>query len=405
MPLIHYYRKGGDDMKQIFDYALDDNGEISIRGLKGNIELTDIVIPGQINGHPVTKIANYAFSNMKVLKTISFPREMEKIGTAAFKNSGIESVTIRNNIRIVGSECFLGCKNLSKVQWESDATIPTYCFYNCINLKEFDFSSVKYIGNRAFGNSGLIKIYLGENIEYVYDAAFEDCKELQTADWLCKCDIPMLCFSGCIRLTDFDFFNVKVVGNSSFSSSGLTNINLKPNIKKVMNGAFNHCESLIEVKWDCEADIPYNCFGECMSLEKFKSTDKTLEIHEYAFSGCGKLSSVTDLHVSIMFSRCFLGCSSLSRLDLSSVVQINNFAFSECGLVHLYLGKNTKIVGHNAFENCHNLRTVEWLCEADIERNCFLDCAQLEKVTITDKVRKIVFDAFPKVKDIDITFV
>ena len=49
--------------------------------------------------------------------------------------------------------------------------------------------------------------------------------------------------------------------------------------------------------------------------------------------------------------------------------------------------------------------TVEWLCEADIGKNCFLDCTRLEKVTISDKVRKIVFDAFPKCKDIDITFI
>lgn len=405
MPLIHYYRKGGNDLKQIFDYALDDNGEISIRGLKGNIELTDIVIPGQINGHPVTKIANYAFSNMKVLKTISFPKEMQKIGTAAFKNSGIESVTIRNNIRIVGSECFASCKKLSKVQWESNAPISGYCFYNCINLKDFDFSPVKYIENRAFGNSGLIKIYLGENIECVYDAAFEDCEQLQTVDWLCNCHIPMLCFSGCIRLTNFDFSNVEVVGNSSFSSSGLTNINLKPNIRKVWNGAFCHCENLIEVKWDCEADIPYACFEKCTSLKKFKASDKTINIHEYAFGGCGQLSSVTGLHVSIVFSRCFIGCSSLASLDLLSAVQIDDFAFYGCGLVRLCLGKNTKVVGLNAFESCHSLRTVEWLCEADIGKNCFLDCTRLEKVTISDKVRKIVFDAFPKCKDIDITFI
>lgn len=392
-------------MEQFFDYILNDSEEVIIKGLKGNIKLADIVIPDQINGHPVTEIANYAFSNMKTLKTISFPKEMKKIGIAAFKNSGIESVTISNNIRLVGVESFSDCSKLSKVCWESNATISGFCFHNCINLKEFDFSSAKYIGKRAFRKSGLIKIYLEKNIECVYDAAFEDCEQLQTVDWLCNCHIPMLCFSGCIRLTNFDFSNVEVVGNSSFSSSGLTNINLKPNIRKVWNGAFCHCENLIEVKWDCEADIPYACFEKCTSLKKFKASDKTINIYEYAFGGCRQLSSVTGLHVSIVFSRCFIGCSSLASLDLLSAVQIDDFAFYGCGLVRLCLGKNTKVVGLNAFESCHSLRTVEWLCEADIGKNCFLDCTRLEKVTISDKVRKIVFDAFPKCKDIDITFI
>ena len=121
-------------MRQIFDYVLNGNGEISIKGLKGNIKLADISIPNQINGIPVTEIANYAFSNMETLKAISFPNEMKKIGNAAFKNSGIESLTIRNNIRIVGIECFSNCKKLSKVRWESNAPISGYCFYNCINL-------------------------------------------------------------------------------------------------------------------------------------------------------------------------------------------------------------------------------------------------------------------------------
>lgn len=355
------FKKGGDKLEQFFDYILNDSEEVIIKGLKGNIKLADIVIPDQINGHPVTEIANYAFSNMKTLKTISFPKEMKKIGIAAFKNSGIESVTISNNIRLVGVESFSDCSKLSKVCWESNATISGFCFRNCINLKEFDFSSAKYIGKRAFRKSGLIKIYLGENIECVYDAAFEDCEQLQTVDWLCNCHIPMLCFSGCIRLTNFDFSDVKVVGNSSFSSSGLTNINLKPNIRKVWNGAFCHCENLIEVKWDCEADIPYACFKECTSLKKFKASDKTINIHEYAFGGCGQLSSVTGLHVSIVFSRCFMGCSSLASLDLLSAVRIDDFAFYGCGLVRLCLGKNTKVVGLNAFESCHSLRTVEWL--------------------------------------------
>ena len=399
------FKKGGDKLEQFFDYILNDNEEVIIKGLKGNIKLADIVIPDQINGHPVTEIANYAFSNMKTLKTISFSKEMKKIGIAAFKNSGIESVTISNNIRLVGVESFSDCSKLSKVCWESNANISEFCFRNCINLKKFDFSSAKYIGKRAFRKSGLIKIYLGGNIECVYDAAFEDWEQLQTVDWLCNCHIPMLCFSGCICLTNFDFSNVEVVGNSSFSSSGLTNINLKPNIRKVWNGAFCHCENLIEVKWDCEADIPYACFEKCTSLKKFKASDKTINIHEYAFGGCGQLSSVTGLHVSIVFSRCFIGCSSLASLDLLSAVRIDDFAFYGCGLVRLCLGKNTKVVGLNAFESCHSLRTVEWLCEADIGKNCFLDCTRLEKVTISDKVRKIVFDAFPKCKDIDITFI
>lgn len=98
-------------MEQFFDYILNDNEEVIIKGLKGNIKLADIVIPDQINGHPVTEIANYAFSNMKTLKTISFSKEMKKIGIAAFKNSGIESVTISNNIRLVGVESFSDYKS------------------------------------------------------------------------------------------------------------------------------------------------------------------------------------------------------------------------------------------------------------------------------------------------------
>ena len=52
---------------------------------------TDIRIPGEYNGLPVTKIANEAFYNCENIKSVTIPESVTSIGACAF--SGCDGLT------------------------------------------------------------------------------------------------------------------------------------------------------------------------------------------------------------------------------------------------------------------------------------------------------------------------
>ena len=86
------------------------NNQVTITGYEG--EITNITIPGKIEGYPVTKIKDSAFSNCKTLKSIIIPNSVTEIGWWAFQWSGITEIVIPNSVNKIGESAFSYCENL-----------------------------------------------------------------------------------------------------------------------------------------------------------------------------------------------------------------------------------------------------------------------------------------------------
>lgn len=110
-----------------------DNGEeVMIRGYIGT--QGDIVIPQEIGGLPVTRIAESAFK----------------------ENSTIRSVVIPDSVVEIGESAFYSCKNLQKVVLSKNVTeIRKNTFCICSSLQEIDLDHVSVIGDQAFMYAGL----------------------------------------------------------------------------------------------------------------------------------------------------------------------------------------------------------------------------------------------------------
>lgn len=74
-----------------FSYILDNGGTITINGYSG--EKTDMVIPSEINGYPVTQIMGHAFNGRSDLTGVTIPETIRHIGHYAFYQcTGLEEI-------------------------------------------------------------------------------------------------------------------------------------------------------------------------------------------------------------------------------------------------------------------------------------------------------------------------
>jgi hypothetical protein len=115
-----------------FDYTI--NGSVTITKYNGSGG--DVVIPGAINGQPVTRIGDEAFYGSQGLSNVTIPESVTYIGQFAFYGcTGLDDVTIPENTSIVGQYAFYGCRGLSNVTIPEGVTwIGWKAFADCTSL-------------------------------------------------------------------------------------------------------------------------------------------------------------------------------------------------------------------------------------------------------------------------------
>ena len=280
----------------------------------------------------------------------------------------------------------------------------------------------------AFESTSIVDIKIGENIRKIGDDAFYSCEKLSSVTWNHKCDvIPDFCFLGCSNLTQFDFSDIKKIGQYAFEKSGLQKVFLPENIKIIEIGTFRECSGLRSVTWNCTCDvIPNFCFAVCSNLTNFDFSgikkigkyafkesglqevwlsESIKNIEEGTFKECSGLRSVTwNCTCDVIPASCFAFCSNLTQFDLSGIKKVGTSAFEKSGLTSVTLSKGT-IVCKKCFVHCKSLAKVEWLSARNIEGNIFAGCKNIKEICISDKVKNIEASAFASSPNAEITFI
>lgn len=185
------------------------NDEVTITGFNDdkpdvNKPSTNVVIPATIEGKPVTKIAESAFSG-KIIDTVEIPASVTEIGANAFKGCAyLTSVTFTGDgLVTIGDSAFALCQKLASCNIPATVTtigasafvgaaittvtIPsgvtelnTGVFASCRGIKEITIpATVAKINNGVFGScSGLTKLTV-ESADTIFegDTIFENCSD------------------------------------------------------------------------------------------------------------------------------------------------------------------------------------------------------------------------------------
>ena len=84
--------------------------------------VSEIVIPAEYEGLPVTVIGGYAFEDCDSMKSVIIPDSVTMIEFGAFYGcDGLASITIPSSVYYIGDWAFESCTNLSSIYFDGDA--------------------------------------------------------------------------------------------------------------------------------------------------------------------------------------------------------------------------------------------------------------------------------------------
>ena len=433
-------------------YEILDN-HVEITGYEG--VSTEIVIPSEIEGLPVTSIGDMAFANFYSLTSISIPDGVSSIGYAAFINChSLASISIPDSVSSIGDEAFKYCFNLTSIPIPDRLTyIGHQAFSGCSGLTSFSIpDTVTHIGFYAFsGCSSLTSISIPDSVTTIFDEAFARCSSLtgihvdannpnyssdeqgvlfnkdktklmQAPGAIAGAytipdsvtSIERASFERCANLTGINIpDSVTSIGLYAFRDcSSLTSIDISARVTTIGDHAFANCSSLTGIHVDADnpnysSDAQGVLFNKdktellqppCMLAGSYVIPASVTLISERAFSDCSNLTSISipDGVTSIGIET-FAFCSGLTSIVLPDTISfIDSSAFFGCSnLVSVDLPDAITVIADHVFSGCSSLSNIDLPDTlTSIEENAFIQCTSLTSIDFPDTITSIGSGAF-----------
>lgn len=221
----------------------------------------DLVIPGQLDRYPVTRIGYMAFMGCENLTSVAIPFGVVDIGDMAFMYCfNLADVAIPDSVTSIGEVAFLYCYSLE------DVTIP---------------GSVKSIGYSAFGGCGLIDVTLPGSVTSIGANPFVFCplRSISVADGnpayeqiegvlFDKQQKMLVSYTGAWKGVYIIPDGVESIGEMAFGNcEGLIDVIIPDSVKSIGSAAFKGCSGLTGVIIPSGVtDIGDEAFADCEKL-------------------------------------------------------------------------------------------------------------------------------------------
>ena len=368
-----------------FRYEANSDGGIIITKFTGSE--TEVVIPSQIGGKPVTSIGYEAFCDCTGLTSVIIPDNVTSLGWLAFRGcTGLTSVTIPDSVTYIGTTAFYSCTGLTNITIPDSVTsIGERAFEDTEWYNSQPYGLV-YAGKVAYKYKGDMprntSITLADGTKGIASEAFEDCTGLVSITIPNSVtNIGDDAFSSCTSLISITIpDSVTSIGDYAFSNcEGLTSITIPDSVTSIGIGALNNTEwyNLQPDGLVYAGKVAYKYKGEWINnmdgyVDGYGYVDMpentsivlaegTKGIAGDAFYYCTRLTSITipDSVTSIDYYA-FYGCTGLTNVTIpDSVTSIGDRAFSGCtGLTSITIPDSVTSIGYGAFSGCTGLTAI-----------------------------------------------
>ncbi len=231
----------------------------SVSGISDE-NVSDIVIPPEHGGLPVTKIKNEAFYDKEKIKNVSIPDSVEEIGEQAFYWClELENVSIGKGLKTIGTYAFGGCFKLSSMEIDRENTVlrsEGNCIMDIATMTVIDGCTTSVIPDTAKA--------IGQNA-FAYHAVPET-----------------LTFPASVEKIDRNAFRY---------AYNLKNLTIPSTVKTVAGYAFYHCEDLNYVDMN-GAETEMFSFGSCYNLWHMTVGENVTYLKSSSVSECWRLIDV-----------------------------------------------------------------------------------------------------------------
>ena len=390
------------------------NGTVTILSYKGTQE--HLIIPEQIDGLPVTAIADGAFAVVEE----ELPENTDENTEERAPQLQLETLIIPESVTTIGTGILAGCETLHTLRtplmgankeskqylgylfgatrhednardipatltclhivgdWESlpayslfdcndliclalpekTTVIEKFALYNCASLKQITgLDQIVTFGDRALMDCSALQIVtLSNALEAVGFGAFEGCKSIRSMT---------LPFVGGSRTENtylgYLFGAAQPDFAKGFYPANLARVTLTQSCQTLGNYAFFECESLKEVNLpEGLTSIGVRAFYGCTSLWNIQLPNSLTTIRELAFANCDALTTISfGQGLTQIGINAFYNCDSLTEVALpASLKSLPASCFAGCiSLAKINLGGVTS-VGAQAFRHCNAVTEV-----------------------------------------------
>jgi hypothetical protein len=328
----------GNTVKEL-EFVLINNGtEYEVNDI-GTCDDKEVEIPSTYKNLPVVSIGDYAFYDCDLITSIEIPSSITSIGSYAFSNcNSLTSIEIPDSVASVGDYAFYGCDALTSMEIPKNVeSIGNYALSYCASIANInvrsDNANYKSIDGNLYSKDGatLIQYAIGKT-----DTTFNISENVTS--------IGACAFFGCEKLAsitvDSNNANYKSIDGNLYSKDGTTLIQYAVG------------------KTDMAFSIP----------------NSVTSIGEYAFAGCGLLTSIIiPDSVTSIGDYAFRYCDSLVRIVIpNNVANMGTAVFAGCDALTIYCEVKSKPDGWNSEWNHLHDTAVVWDCEnnAKTEEGC-----------------------------------
>lgn len=347
--------------------------------------VTDVVIPSEIDGVPVTTIGFLAFASQSRLESVVIPDSVTDIDNSAFwACHKLTSLTLSKNLTYIPAQAFGHCGLKSVVIPEGVKEIGTDAFSYCFDLKSVEIpDSVEIIDKDAFFYTLWLDEKKKENLLVIEKNVVIDGKGC----------------SGDVVIPD----GIKSIASMAFSdNTELTSVVIPESVKDIGEQAFYNCKNLKSVTELESVDrIGHEAFDLTPWFREKKqfATYGGILIKSPRFGAITIPEGVKGISDSLFYKS---GLSSVVLPSSLKSIGINAFGYSY-GLKSVTFSEGLEVIGNSAFSDCESLESVELPESLKIIGEHAFSASGLESITFPEGLETIDEWAFYDIKAESVT--